>query len=75
LLYELQIRVTVNLTSLYEDVCGNRGVAPLILNVGTTWIWVVNLSESDRFTPGERTGGTKRGWEGPRAGLGVFDKR
>lgn len=33
---------------------GNRGIAPLILNVGTTWMWVVSIASLPLY-PWERT--------------------
>jgi hypothetical protein len=43
----------------------------LILNLGTRWGWVVNITPRPRFTSGERIPGTQGigGWVGPRAGL------
>ena len=51
------------------------GVPPLILNLGTKWGWVVDLTprplchrgKSSRFLP-------NRGWVGPKAGLDVLEK-
>jgi hypothetical protein len=48
-----------------------RGIAPLILDLGTRWGWLVSGTPRPRFSPGERTPGThcRGGWVGPRAGL------
>jgi hypothetical protein len=43
----------------------------LILDLDTTWEWVVSVTPRPCFSPGERTPGTHctGGWLGPRAGL------
>jgi len=50
-----------------------RGVGPLILTLGSNWMWVI-ASRSGRFTPGERSPGTLRigSWVGLRAGMDVL---
>jgi hypothetical protein len=50
---------------------GRGNIAPLILDLGTRWGWVVSVTPRPRFTPGEMTPGTHctGGWVGPRAGL------
>jgi len=32
------------LVPVHEDVCENGGIAPLILNLGTRWKWVVSFT-------------------------------
>jgi hypothetical protein len=49
----------------------------IILDLGTTWGWVVSVMPQPRFIPGERTPGTHwiGGWVGPRAGLDTGGRR
>jgi hypothetical protein len=60
------VSVQLHATKAYR---GSKSVAPLIFTLGTRWLWVVNYTLRPIYTRG-RT----RGWVGPRAGLGVFDK-
>jgi hypothetical protein len=55
---------------------GSRGSAPLILDLGTRWKWVVN-SRPGGFTPRERGHDTHwiRDWMGPRSGMNAVTKR
>jgi hypothetical protein len=55
---------------------GSGGIAPLILDLGTRWKWVVSFTPG-RFAPRERAPGTHwiGGWVGPRAGLDAVVKR
>jgi hypothetical protein len=43
-------------------------VVLLILDLGTRWGWVVNVTPRPRFSPGEKNPGTHwtGGWVGPR---------
>ena len=50
-----------------EGVYGSRGIAPLILNLGTRWVWVVIITSRPLYLP-ERTHSTGYigGWVDPR---------
>jgi hypothetical protein len=56
---------------------GEEVLLRLILNLGTRWRWVGNVTPRPRFTPGERIPGTHwiGGWVGPRAGLDAEARR
>jgi hypothetical protein len=50
---------------------GEEVLLLLVLNIGTRWGWVINITPRPSFTTGERTPGTHYigGWVGPRVGL------
>jgi hypothetical protein len=50
---------------------GRGGIAPIILDLGTRWGWVVTVTPRPRFAPGKGPPGIHctGGWVGPRAGL------
>ena len=54
----------------------SKCMAPLILNLGTGWRWVVNFTPWP-LHPGEGTAGAHwiRGWVDPRANLDILEKR
>ena len=55
--------------------CGrSRGIAALILNLGTKWMWVVNLTPQVLYPRGTNSGPDwTGGWVGPRTGLDVLE--
>jgi hypothetical protein len=57
----------VNYASWHDDVWGNRGKAPLILNLGNEWEW--SSSRPVRFMPTAMFAGTVR-----RSGLWIREK-
>jgi len=65
-----------NYAPLYEDVGGNGGVAPLILNVGARWRWMVSFTHRPLYS-GERASHILcvRSRAGPRANLDVTENR
>ena len=53
---------------------GNRGIAPLILNLDTGWRQVVNLTPPDVLSPGKKPDiRWIEDWVGPRAGEENFN--
>jgi len=42
----------LNFSQHYEDVWGSREVAPRILNLGTTWRWVVRFAPPPLYPQG-----------------------
>jgi hypothetical protein len=51
---------------------GTRGIAPLILDHGTKWTWIINFTPRSLYP--RKNPGTHliRGWVGPRAGMGFW---
>ena len=50
---------------------GSKGLVPVVLDLDTTWSWVVNFTsrpETNLCTP------FIRGWVGPKVGLGRFSE-
>jgi hypothetical protein len=54
---------------------GSGGVPPLILNLGTKWGWVVDLTPRPLYQRGKSSRSLPdRSWVGPKAGLDVLEK-
>jgi hypothetical protein len=75
----LKVKVNVSLcfnwAPCHEGVSGSGGMAPLILDLGTSWRWVINLTPLPLY-PRERIPGTNYIWVcvGSRAGLDTVSK-
>jgi hypothetical protein len=61
----------------WSQIGGEEVQLLIILNLGTRWGWVVSVTPRPRFTPGEKTSGTRSigGWVGLRAGLDAGARR
>jgi hypothetical protein len=53
---------------------GGRSTAPLVLNFGTNWRWVVNFTVRLLY-PLKRSSVPTGGWVGPKVGLDVLENR
>jgi hypothetical protein len=51
----------------YEDILGNGGINPRILNLGARWMWVVSFTPRPLYPQGKTTSGTH--WRGDWVGL------
>ena len=51
---------------------GNRGIAPLILDHGTKWTWVINFTPRSLYLRKNHGTHLIRGWVGPRAGINFW---
>jgi hypothetical protein len=69
-LYKVKVVPVLHQVSRQEEVWGSRGTAPRILNLGTTWRWVVSFTPRPLYhrerAHGDRLIGS---WVVPKAGL------
>jgi hypothetical protein len=75
-LSKVKLSLCFNWKSCHEDVLGNGGVAPHILDLGSRWRWVVSFTPRP-LNPRERAPFTHwiGGWVGPGAGLVALVKK
>jgi len=52
---------------------GSRSIAPLILNLGNGWMWLVKIHASAALPPGKNSGAhLTRDWVRPIANMDIF---
>jgi hypothetical protein len=67
--------IVILVDSMKKTYSGSRRIAHIILNLGTRWRSVVNVTPRPLYPVDEPWYPWKGGWKGPKAGLDNLEKR